>query len=514
MYSKIHTAVLHGIEAVPVQVEADVADGMPRFEMVGLLSSEVREARERVTAALRNSGYRLSAKKITVNLTPANIRKSGNSCDLPVAAAVLAAFGYLSDELLSSWLLMGEVGLDGSVLPVHGVLACAILAKSLGLKGVIVPEANAEEAAVYPEIRVIALKSIRQLTELCSCCLPESGCYRKTPLRRDTPSYSVDFAEMNGQEDLKRACEIAAAGMHNLLIVGAPGSGKTMAASRMPTILPELTLQEKLEIARIYSACGLLDPRQILCRERPFRAPHHTVTPQALAGGGLPPRPGEISLAHHGVLFLDELTEFSPQTLEILREPLEEKQIRISRLGVSVTYPADFILLAAMNPCRCGYYPDLNRCTCTAADLQRYRSRISRPLLDRMDLCVEAQPISFRELAQQPSGESSAAIRKRVKTVQKIQEERYAACGFQFNSQIPASVIGRFCPLTDQLNRWLEDRYQEYGLSARGYCKVLRTARTIADLEGSARICRSHLEEALYFRAADTNDWNPAGGYR
>jgi magnesium chelatase family protein len=514
MYSNIHTAVLHGIEAVPVQVEADAADGMPRFEMVGLLSSEVREARERVAAALRNSGYRLSAKKITVNLTPANIRKSGNSCDLPVAAAVLAAFGYLPDELLSSWLLIGEVGLDGSVLPVQGVLACAILAKSMGLKGVIVPESNAEEAAVYPEIRVIALKSIRHLAELCSCCLPESGCYQGKPPVCNPPSYSVDFAEISGQEELKRACEIAAAGMHNLLIIGAPGSGKTMAASRMPTILPELTLQEKLEISRIYSACGLLGTRDILCSERPFRAPHHTVTPQALAGGGLPPRPGEISLAHHGVLFLDELTEFSPQTLEVLREPLEDKQIRISRLGVSVTYPADFILLAAMNPCRCGYYPDLNRCTCTAADLQRYRSRISRPLLDRMDLCVESQPISFRDLAKQPSGEPSAAIRKRVKTVQRIQAERYADCGFQFNSQIPASKIRWFCHLPDQLNRWLEERYREYGLSARGYCKVLRTARTIADLDGSGEICRSHLEEALYFRAADTNYWNLAGGYR
>ncbi len=507
MYSKITTAIPYGLEAVPVEVEADVSDGLPCFEMVGFLASEVREARERVRTALKNCGYPIPAKHITINLTPANIRKSGTGCDLPMAAALLVAMEILDSEFLSRYIILGEVGLNGSILPVNGVLSAAIMAKEMPCDGIVVPEANAREAAIISGIRVIPASDLPTFVSHC-----REGFPRSFPLKEKNDlwktSYTVDFREIYGQKMLRRACEIAVSGMHNLLMIGPPGSGKTMAAKRIPTILPDLTREEKLELSQIYSVANLLDEKRIIRNERPFRSPHHTATPAAIAGGGKYPRPGEISLAHHGVLFLDELPEFSPNTLEVLREPIEEKQIHIARLDFSATFPADFILVASMNPCPCGYYPDRNRCSCSPFQIRQYVNHISQALLDRIDLCVEAQEISFFQMQDKENiPESSFAIRERVMRVHKIQEERFSDRTYRFNSQIPNTDLSAFCPLDETSRERMHLKYEEYHLSARTYNQILKTARTIADMDEEEQIRWRHLEEAFLYRSPNQKYW-------
>ena len=494
------------MDALAVRVEADVSDGLPEFSMVGFLASEVREAKERVRTALRNSGFGIPAKRITINLTPADVRKSGNGCDLPVAAALLSAFGYIDAGLLKRYLIMGEVSLNGCILPVRGVLSASVLAEREHYEGIIVPAENVKEAGILPEIKVIPVQNIREFVKLCQNELPDACFYQGINDVWHT-SYDVDFSDICGQTLVKRACEIAVSGMHNLLMIGPPGSGKTMVARRIPTILPDLSRQEKLELSQIYSLCGLLDETRIIKNERPFRSPHHTVTAQALTGGGRWPHPGEISLAHHGVLFLDELPEFKREALEALREPLEEKQIHLSRLGGTVVYPADFMLVASMNPCACGYYPDMNRCNCSPRSIQQYIGRVSQALLNRIDLCVEATEIKYQDVRLHRESESSAQIRERVERTHEIQKSRFQKSACRFNSQMTTEEIHRFCCPDRESQEKMEEKYEEYHLTARTYNKLLRTARTIADMEQEEQILWRHIEEALLFRSPDKKYW-------
>lgn len=512
LYSIVSTAIIRGINSLPVQVEADVSDGMPMFEMVGFLASEVKEARERVRAALRNSGCRLPAKRITVNLSPANIKKTGSAFDLPVAAAILAALGMLPSERLATLLIVGEIGLNGSVQPVEGILPIVAEAAEHGFTHCIVPYENRKEAYFIDRIHIIPVKSITEMIAVLNGSIqadrtpiPDKPANIKADLNKD--GKEADFSQIHGQRLVRRASEVAAAGMHNLLMIGPPGAGKTMIAQRIPTILPPMCREEQLELARIYSVSGMLLGNYDNIRKRPFRSPHHTITPQGLVGGGMVPKPGEVSLAHKGVLFLDELAEFQKSTLELLRQPLEEKQIRISRLHGSCSYPADFMLVAATNPCPCGAYPDMNRCRCTQNAIDRYLGKISQPLLDRIDICVETSQLTFTELTSGTENESSAQIRARVRCAWELQKERYADSGIFFNSQIPADRLRQVCMLTQKEEAYLQNMYQQSNLTARAYHKILRVARTIADLSQSRQVRTGHLAEAFCYRSPDRKYW-------
>ena len=506
MYSIVNTATIFGIDSKLVSVEADISEGMPIFEMVGYLSSEVKEAKERVRAALKNAGYALPIKRITVNLSPASIRKTGAGFDLPIAVAILSAIGIVECDELNSICLCGEIGLDGKIQPINGILSMAMEAKKNGLKVIIVPKENLLEACLVKDIISIGVEHISEVIEILN-----AGDFSQKeidkPETKKSFSEEYDFSMINGQQALRRACEVAISGMHNMLMVGPPGAGKSMIAKCIPSILPPMDSQEQLELSKIYSVCGLFDERNGLMTSRPFRSPHHTVSPQGLVGGGQNPHPGEISLAHEGVLFLDELTEFNKSTLEIMRQPLEDKKVNIARAGGSFSFPADFVLVAAMNPCSCGYYPDLNRCHCTRQSIQRYMSKISQPLLDRIDICAEAPTLNFSQITVKGQNESSEEIRKRVVACHEIQRQRYKDYEFKFNSQIPSNLIGKFCSLTEEESEYMERMYEKYSLTARTYHKVLRVARTIADMSGSENISLDHLQEAICYRGLDKRYW-------
>lgn len=505
MYSTVMTSMIDGIRAVPVRVEADISTGMPVFDMVGYLAPEVREARERVRTALHNCGIVLPAKRITINLSPGDRRKSGTGFDVAIAVAILAALELIPAENCRNLVMIGELNLSGQIMPVKGVLPTVSDGVSRGEKRFLVPAGNLKEGRLVKEAEVFGFDTLPEvIAYLRDASYHEpSGKIENVTEKAARP----DFAEVNGQKFLKRGAEVAASGMHNMLMVGPPGAGKTMISERMASILPPLTEQEELELSKIYSVCGLLSGSQGLLKERPFRSPHHTISTAGLAGGGVVPMPGEISLAHNGVLYLDELTEFHKSTLEVLRQPLEDHRIHLSRAMGNVVYPANFLLLASMNPCGCGYYPDRNRCRCSQPALRRYFDKVSQPLLDRMDICMEAPGVTYRDLVGNYVNESSEDIRRRVIACHEIQKKRYAGEDFCFNSRIPASSIRKFCPLGEKEERYMENIFHKMELTARTYHKILRVARTIADMDHSAEIGLAHLNEAVCYRSMDERFW-------
>lgn len=505
MFSKTATAAICGIQSEIVMVEVDTSDGLPGFSMVGYLTSEVREAQDRVRTAIRNAGYRLNPKRVTISLTPASIRKSGAGFDLPIAVAVLAAFGYLPAEAVESVFFAGELSLDGSVKPVSGILGMVLEAKRAGFTSCMIPADNAAEGAMIQGIAVYGVAHLSEVADHLTARkkLQQTSFNIEEKLSKSSNAHTLDFAEIHGQQMVKRAAEIAAAGMHNLLISGPPGAGKTMIASRIPGILPPLSLEEALEVSQIHSVAGTL-PESGLVTERPFRMPHHTISAIALTGGGRVPHPGEISLAHRGVLYLDELPEFHNETLEILRQPLEEGEVRISRNSGQYTFPANFMLVASRNPCKCGYFPDRSRCSCSEGEVHRYLHRISRPLLDRIDLHAEARQVEYEELKnQQSKEETTQQIRERVLRAHEIQKKRYTGSPFHFNSQLTASALDTYCELGSAEEEQMRQVYRQKRMTARAYHRLIKVARTIADLEGSERIRGEHLSEAVFYRPSE-----------
>ena len=510
MFVRINTGAIAGIDAVEVTVEVNVAGGGLGLFIVGLPDNTIKESQERINAAFENSGYKLLAKKTVVNLAPADLRKEGSQYDLPIAIGILVATEQIQSEIIEGSMFIGELSLNGTLRPVKGTLPLVALARDKGLKRVFMPLENCTEGAVVEGIECIGVGSLLELCEILSGRMPYTPAEPIAPTieTNEDNIYAEDFADVKGQAYVKRALEIAAAGGHNVIMVGAPGSGKTMLARRMPTIMPPMTMEEALETTKIHSVAGKIGSHRGLINERPFRAPHHLTSQVALIGGGQSPQPGEVSLAHNGVLFLDEMPEFGRSVLEVLRQPLEDRHINISRAKYSVDYPANFTLIASMNPCPCGYYNHPTKeCTCSTSAVHRYMAHISGPLMDRIDIHIEVVPVSIAEMSNSERGESSSDIRRRVVAARDIQRQRFEGLDIHCNAMMNSSMLRKFAPLDRACSEMLEFAMSRLNLSARAYDRIIKVARTIADLEAKPNIEPQHISEAIGYRSLDRENW-------
>lgn len=503
MFCKVETIGLMGMNAFPVDVEIEISRGIERFDIVGLADISVKESRERIKSAFRSSMFKFPAANVVVNLAPADVKKAGSTHDLAIAVAVLSASNLIPEDSCDNAVFIGELSLGGDVRAVRGVLPMTILAKKLGKTKVFVPNENAYEASVVSGIDVFGVETLSQLADH----LNDISYIKKMPeyVQKKQDEYTgLDFADVKGQQFAKKALEIAACGGHNVIMIGAPGSGKSMLAKRLPSILPDMTFEESIETTNVYSIAGLLDKDSPLVTQRPFRSPHHTVSTAGLTGGGGVPRPGEISLAHNGLLFLDELAEFNRTTLEVLRQPIEDRCVTISRASGTVTYPCDIMLVGALNPCPCGYYGHpTKKCVCSKKQVAQYLSRISGPLLDRFDLHIEVAPVEYESLSSSQREESSAQVRERVMRAREIQNQRFKGTKISCNARITSDILRDVCPMTDAANLKLKDVFERLGLSARAYDKILKVARTIADMDGARVIDRQHITQAVRYRSLD-----------